>query len=105
MQQFERHPKWDLFRISVNGFQCYMGSGCSYKPKNSSHRLGIAAVFLGSFLFSMTLSTIIMMFITTPSQDTQVESIEEIISRDFQLVGDQFVYQKISQQNQVVVFF
>lgn len=101
IQQFERHTKWDLFRISVNGFQCYMGSGCTYKPKNFSNRVVSAAVFLGCVLFNTILCTKIMMFYTSPIQDTQIKSTEGIISGGFQLMADCFTYQKMLQQNQV----
>ena len=102
MQQFERHPKWDLHRISVNGFQLYIGFGCPYEPKNSSHRFGAVFVFLGAFLINIILCTKILTIFTSPMQETQVKSIEDIVNGEFQLVGDRFAYHTISQQNQVV---
>lgn len=101
IQQFERHQKWDLFRISVNGFKVYVGYGCSYKPKNFSNRLGASFVYIGAFLFDAILCTKVITFTTTPIYGTQVKSITEAIEGGFQFVGDRFAYQKISEQNQV----
>lgn len=101
MQQFERHPKWDLYRISETGFRIYAGFGCPYKPKNTSHRIFAAAVFLGAFLFNVILCAKVILFLTTSIQDIQIKSNEEIVKGSFQLSGDRFAYKQILQQNQV----
>ena len=101
LQQFERHPKWDWFRISETGFRIYTGFACPYRAKNSSHRIFAAAVFLGAFLFNVVLCAKVIMFLTTSIQDIQVKSTEEIVKGNFQLIVDRFSYEKILQQNQV----
>lgn len=105
LQMFERHPKWDLLRISVNGFACYAGWSCTYRPTNNAHRLGAAGVYFGAFLFNNILLTFVLQCATATLFDPQVESIEQMIKNDYNLIGNEFAYRKIFELNQVKYIF
>lgn len=104
LQMFERRPRWDILKFSVNGFACYMGFPCTYNPIRSGTRLSTIFIFFGSFLFATLLSTMTVKILTTPLYNSQIKSIDQIIENKFQLVGNMFAYQKITKQNQVNFF-
>lgn len=104
VQLFEQKSKWDIHRISINGFACYMGFSCTYKPTNNANRLGAISVYFGGMLFSILLNTIIIKMYTTPMFNPQVKTIDKLIEGKFSLVGNAFAYQKIAEGNQVNIW-
>lgn len=100
-QMFEKAFKWDLFRISVNGFACYMGMPCTYNPINNAHRVVSISVYFASWLFATLLSTMIVRMFTTPMFNPQVKTIDQLTENEFGLVGNAFVYKEIVEQSQV----
>lgn len=100
-QVFEPNPKWDLYKLSVNGFACYMGFSCTYTPTQLPSRIGAVAVYFGSNLHAILLSTMTVYCMTTPIYDPQISTIDQIIKSDYKFVGSAFAYELIEQQNQV----
>lgn len=100
-QQFERQPKWDMARLSINGIRLYLGSPCSYKPMNNANRVLFIAVLLSGMIFGIILSTAMVKLGTTARYNPQIETIKDIIDNDFDLVGSQSTF-KLLQQNAVI---
>lgn len=100
-QMFEQHPKWDLFKISVNGFACFVNLPCTYKPMNNANRIGAISVYFGSSLFANILIIFVIESSSTLTYDPQVNTIRQLIDDDYKLVGNEFAFKKISERNQV----
>lgn len=107
VQQFERPPQMDWHQIFVNGFACILGFSCHYEPKNNANRVLFAFFLMASALFVIIISSVAMSFITTPILQPQIKSVEEIVSNEFNLVGNRFVLMKLFHKTEVniVTFF
>lgn len=103
-QMFETKPKWDTFRIGVNGIACYLGLPCKYYPKSDANRIGTIFVFFGGMYFAILLNTIIVKMYTRPMFNPQVKTTEQLIENEFSLIGNAFAYQKIAEDIQVFVY-
>lgn len=100
-QMFERHPKWDLYRISVNGFACFVNLPCTYKTANNANRIGAITVYFGSSLFANIVLIFVIKSSSTLTYDPQVNTVDQLIESDYKLVGNAFAFDKISERNQV----
>lgn len=101
MQQFEPRRKWDFNAISIMGICIFMGSPCPYKPKNNAHRLGYAFVLFGSIVFTTVTTTKVAKLFTSPTYNSQIQTVNEILDNSFDLIGNQFSLQKLLQKNWV----
>lgn len=102
-QQFERHPKWDWNKISFDGFNCWIGLPCPYRPKTTANRIVYSGCILGSIIYGCLLSSVIMQLVLTPILSPQTKSVQEIIDGDFKLIGERFVFEKLMQPMQVIM--
>lgn len=103
-ERFERHPKWDIYQLAFNGVCAYVGFSCTFKPTFHITRFGFFIVLFAAIVFTTTKNSMLIVFITSPIYDPQIQSIQEIVSRNFNLMGDPFALYQISQQNEVNLF-
>lgn len=103
MQKFEdMQPKWCWYRISLVVLSISCGfSYPSYKPKITPHQIFAAFGLLGGIMLTTTLNSMILLFITNPIFNSQIESIQELMNGHFELVGDEFALIHLMGQNQV----
>lgn len=101
MQMFELHAKWDIFRIGLAGIACFIGFPCTYTPKNNANRIAALTIFFGSSLFAIFLVTFVLKFTQSPILDPQTKTFDELIENDYELIGNEFVFQKIWNQHEV----
>lgn len=100
-QQFEQPPKWDWHRIFVEGFPCILGFSCNYRANNNGHRVLFAFFLMAATLFVIIINSVALSFITTPILRPQIKTVKEIVSNDFNLVGNRFVWMKLLQKSEV----
>lgn len=100
-EQFERHPKWDWFKFTINGFGCMLGMPCTYNPTITATRIGILLCLFSAIIFVSLISAALMQLVMTPILNPQIKSVQEIIAGSFKLVGNRFLIEKISQQKEV----
>lgn len=100
-QQFEE-TQLDWHRIFAHGFAAVVGFPGPYFPKNSANRVLYAFFLLAYQLFVIIISSVALVFVTTPILQPQIESVREIVSKEFKLVGNQFVFTKLLEKSQVI---
>lgn len=105
LEQFEHHPKWDWHRIFFDGLRIHMGFSCVYKPTNNATRVLFLFILFACTIFTITICSTVLEFITSPILSVQVKSITEIISKRFTLVGGRFELLKVSEQIEVRLQF
>lgn len=103
MQQFEPRQKWDYFKIVISGVCLFMGSPSGYRPENNAHRLAYTFVLFGGIIYMGTISTLVLNLFTLSKYYPQIQTVEEILSDNFNLVGKKFALQKLMQQNEVIL--
>lgn len=103
MQQFEDvQPKWDWYRISLVSMSIACGAGYpSYKPKINPTRIFSAFGLFAGIMITTTVNSLLLLFITNPIFDIQIESIPKLVNEHFDLVGDEFALMHLRRQNQV----
>lgn len=99
---FEQHMKWDLVKNFLNGFCLYIGFPCTYRPQNHSHRLAFASVVFGGIIFFTLLSTMVVKLVTSPFYEVQIETYNEILDKNFELIGSRHTLNEMLKQNEVV---
>ncbi|XP_031639661.1 uncharacterized protein LOC116351666 [Contarinia nasturtii] len=97
----EPRPRWDWNGLLFNGTCCYLGFPCSYNPKNSVSRFGYATILFGALIFVTVMNYGIILFVVTPYLNPQIQTIQEIIDGQFNLIGDQFTMWKVMEQNKI----
>lgn len=103
MQQFEPRQKWDYFKIVTSGVCLFMGSPSPYKPENNAHRLAYTFILFGGIIYMTTITTLVVNLFTSSTYYPQIQTVEEILSNNFSLVGKKFALQKLLQQNEVIL--
>lgn len=98
-QMFETHRKWD--KIVVHTFFLFMGFGSVYRAKNNAHRMGFAFVLMASFIYSISMSTMLMNLFTSPIYSSQIQTVREMLDQNFDLIGNEFALRKLIHQNEV----
>lgn len=104
-QMFEHQSKWDWNRILVAGLSIYLGLPTTYsnrRLKNNAHCITLISIYFGGMLFGISIVTIIMKIFTSPIFNPQLKNIVQLIESEFSLIGNAFVYQKMSEQSQVM---
>lgn len=104
MEQFERYPKSDWYKIITNGFACFLGFACEFKPTILLSRLVYFLILLANIVFTATINGVLVLFVTSPILNPQVQNIQEIIGQKYIIMGDRFTLYQISQQNEVNLF-
>lgn len=105
LEQFEHHSKWDCHRIFFDGLRIHMGFSCVYNPTNNASRVLFLFILLACTVFTITISSTVLEFITLPILSPQVRSVAEIMSERFTLVGGRFELLKVSEQIEVRLVF
>ena len=107
LEQFEHHSKskWDCHRIIFDGLRIHMGFSCVYNPKNNASRVLFLFILFACTIFTITISSTLLEFITSPILSPQVKSVVEIVSERFTLVGGRFELLKVSEQIEVSLEF
>lgn len=101
VQQFEPRPAWDWHRIFVEGFGAVLGFSTNYRAKNNANRVLFACFLLASTLFVIVINSVALSFITTPILKPQIKTVDEIIRKEFSLVGDRLVLMKLLGKTEV----
>lgn len=101
LEQFERHSKWDWNRIFFDGLRIHLGLSCLYNPINNASRVLFLFILFACTVFTITISSTVLEFIILPILGPQVESVQEIISEQFTLVGGRFELLKMAEQIEV----
>lgn len=102
LEQFERrHRKWDWNRIFIEALAITMGFPCRYNPKCTPARVFLTFGLFAGILFVIVISSAMMTLITTPIMKHQINSVPEIVEGGFDLIGDRFTLDKLSQENEV----
>lgn len=98
--QFE-HPVRTWNELLLITLCAALGMPVAFYPRTTALRMLFVFGTLAGFMFATILSATVMRQITSPILRSQVQSIDEIISGNFRLVGDRYAFIKMSQQNQV----
>lgn len=100
LQQFEP-SSWDWHKIFVNGFCSILGFPSQANTKTHCNRVLFAFFLMASTLFVICLDSVAFSFITTPIMKPQIKTVAEIVSNEFNLVGNGFVSMKLHQKTEV----
>lgn len=101
-QQFEPWRSWDWNRITFNGISMYFGVPiASYNATTYGHRILFTSALFSAIILTITVSSYLTMLATKSILNSQRKSVLEIVDENFNLTGDQFSFNKISQQNTV----
>lgn len=102
MQQYEElQPKWDWFRITFSGMAPCFGFVSEYTPRIFPNRIFFICCVFGAMLSYIVTTSMLLFFLTKPLYEKQIQSIGEIIDKDFEIVGDGFALQHLKMQHQV----
>lgn len=82
-------------------FKVAIGVTASFEPKSTAFRILYGLGLFGGMVFSIVVNSILMRNITMPILQPQIQTIAEITTGDFKLIGDQFVLAKLIQQSDV----
>lgn len=102
MQQFEDQQKWDGFKILLMAIANVCGSGSNYTPKILSHRIFFIISMFCGVLINIIVASFAMLFVTRLIFEKPIDSVQEIVKKQFELVGDEFGFQQLSKQKQVI---
>lgn len=91
----------DLLQII---FCCALGLSVVFRPQSNPLRILFGFGILAGMIFSTLTSSILLTIATNPIQRPQIQTIQETLIQNFTLVGDQFVLDKMMQQNKVHQF-
>lgn len=100
LQQFEP-MKWDWIKISIHSCCVALGFASPIIWRSCPGRIFYIFVNLSAIIFVASFSSMLMTKLTTTVLSTQIDSIKNIIDKDFSLVADQFAFEKMSQQKWV----
>lgn len=104
MQQFEDMPiKWDWFRLTFAAFAPCFGFISEYNPKIVPNRIFFIFAIFGATLSYIVSTSLYLKVITYPIFENQIQTIDEIIGKEFELIGDGFALQHLKMQYQVNV--
>lgn len=95
LQQFERQPKWHIFRFMINALCIIIGFTSEYNPTSDPSRISLAFGLLAGILCSVVYSTFLLRIFWKPYLWPQVQSVNEILDNNFKLVGDSFALMKL----------
>lgn len=101
LQQFDPNRNWDFNRVLVIGISTVIFGQAAFKANTIALRLFLTSVYFGSIIYTTATSSILILMITSPFLNPQITSISEIIDGHFNLVGNQFAFNKVSDQNEV----
>lgn len=101
IQQFELH-QWDWNRLFLRGLGSFCQQPCTYKPKNDANRILYLFFIFGCTIFGIIFTAKLLVWATKPFYSEQIQSIDEIIERNFSLAGDGFTLNKLTAQNEVI---
>lgn len=106
LQQFEDlQPKWDWFRITFAGICCCVGSTTYYKPKTFSNRNFFLFLLFGNMIFVISFISCLIQLVSAAIYDHQIESVREMLDDSFELLCDEFTFQHLIKQNEVIWFY
>lgn len=101
LQQFEPLKSWDWNHIVFNGIGNTLNVPAPYMMTTLANKfLGISVLFC-AIIFNTILSSFLISMISNPFLNQQITSIAEIVDGDFNLVGNQFAFNILSEQNEV----
>lgn len=101
IQQFERRLRLDYLRTVMAGVALYFGFGTPYNAQNNAHRVYYTFALFASIIYVTLVNTMVIQLFTSPIYGRQVETIDAILGKNFNLVGSEFELQKLMQQNEV----
>lgn len=100
LQKYERQ-KYNSIYIFTNGLRMLFAQPYCYSPKKIATRLCFIFCAFSAIIFSTVVSTQVVLLGASQISEPQIETIQEIIKNNFTMIGDQFAYWKISEQNEV----
>lgn len=102
MQRYENFtPKWDWFRLTFAGISPCLGYGSAYFANIIPNRIFFLFSLFGATLSFIVTNSFILIFVSIPIYEHQINIRQEIIHKRFELVGDAFAFQHLTMQNQV----
>lgn len=101
LQQFEPYKSWDWNHIVINGIGNTFNVPAPYIMTTLANKILGISVFFSATIFNTVLSSVLITMISNPFLNQQITSITEIVDGDFNLVGNQFAFNILSEQNEV----
>lgn len=99
-QAFEA-TKWDWNKMLIIGLTCYLGCSSVYKPKNNSNRIAFIFFLFGSIVFDTVLIGKLIRWNEQINYYPRIKTFEEILMKQYDLIGDQFTLNKLIELNKV----
>lgn len=103
LQKTEPHKK-DWHYITLVAITICIGISHPYRPKSWPTRVLVTIGLFAGVIFYTLLTSELVIRVTIPHFEPQINALAEITNGDFILAGDRFALQKISQQNEVAKF-
>lgn len=102
LQRYERvkHSWNDIFLFAFCGS---LGFPTTFNPDCTFNRLATIFIWFGGMILNIVYNVGLAWFIMSPIQEAQTMNVQQIIDKDFTLIGDQFTLQKLSQWQEVNV--
>lgn len=102
IQQFEDYqPKSDWITLTMTGAASAFGMVCPYKANITSNRIFFGSLLLGNIVFGSNVLSFILRTMTSTVYEKQVESVQEVMRRSYELAGDEFALQHLIIRNEV----
>lgn len=95
------HPKWDWHRLMLLCWANMCGFPYTYRPRITASRIYYACCLYGAIVFIIVFAVQYQLFMTNLIYEQQVDSIDEIIKKDFALAGDSLALKQLYKQNEV----
>lgn len=100
LQQLE-DARWDWNRISLYTIGVALGFAVDFMPKSIPFRIFFIIQLFAAMFFGIKMSSTMITQATTPIRNPQINSVQEMIDRDFSFTLDRFTFTKLSQLNEV----
>lgn len=93
------HPKWDWHRLTIHCFSNMCGFPYTYQPKIIASRIYYACCLYGTLIFLIDFGVHYQVFMTNGIYENQLNSVDELITNDFALVGDSLALNHLEKRN------
>lgn len=104
IQQFDDiHPKWDWHRLTIHCFANMCGFPYTYRPKIVASRIYYGIGLFGVVIFLIVFGVHYQLFMTDLMYENQVDSIEEIIAKNYTLAGDSLTLDHLNKRYEVLI--
>lgn len=92
-------PRWDWNKLFINGIACFLNVPCRFAPQSNPVRVGFIAFLFGCVSFNTIFMARFIAWTTQTVYEDPFETLNDIINNGYNLSGDSFAFDKMSELN------